>query len=152
MTRNDALFLLSRHYHEVLEVFDRLFQHIFNGLNEHYKAEIEAVKRQFPFNDLKYETGKTKDPATGEGKRSKIFTFREAIDLLRKFGGKVVSAKNKELEKQIRSGELNESAIRNLMDVVEQNQVHAATLPEKPYLEDLSTKDEKVLGQVVLEQ
>eukprot|EP00434_Breviolum_minutum_P036144 symbB.v1.2.032015.t1/scaffold3786.1/size52255/2 len=43
------------HYHEVLAVLDGLFNHIFKGLTERFAREIEAVKTQYPFEDLKWK-------------------------------------------------------------------------------------------------
>eukprot|EP00435_Cladocopium_sp_Y103_P075386 s3_g57.t1 len=43
------------HYHEVLDVLDGLFNHIFKGLTERFAREIEAVKTQYPFEDLKWK-------------------------------------------------------------------------------------------------
>ena len=42
------------HYHEVLDVLDELFVFIFDGLNQRYPVEIERIRAQFPFEDLKY--------------------------------------------------------------------------------------------------
>jgi aspartyl-tRNA synthetase len=42
------------HYDEVLQLISNLFLHIFDGLNEMCKIEIELVKKQYPFIDLKY--------------------------------------------------------------------------------------------------
>merc|ERR1719230_2352171 len=35
------------HYHEVLEVLDGMFNHIFTGLTKSFKDEIEAVRKQY---------------------------------------------------------------------------------------------------------
>ncbi|CAE7655501.1 aspS1 [Symbiodinium sp. CCMP2592] len=43
------------HYHEVLDVLDGLFNHIFTGLTEKFAREIEAVKTQYPLEDLKWK-------------------------------------------------------------------------------------------------
>eukprot|EP00913_Durusdinium_trenchii_P001975 g1827.t1 len=43
------------HYHEVLEVLDGLFNHIFKGLTERFGREIEAVKSQGDLQDLKWK-------------------------------------------------------------------------------------------------
>ncbi|KAJ3183600.1 aspartate--tRNA ligase dps1 [Gaertneriomyces sp. JEL0708] len=42
----------DEHYHEVLDLFDGLFVHILDGLKTRYSAEIEVVKRQYPFEDF----------------------------------------------------------------------------------------------------
>eukprot|EP00545_Synedropsis_sp_CCMP1620_P013600 CAMPEP_0119016148 /NCGR_PEP_ID=MMETSP1176-20130426/11840_1 /TAXON_ID=265551 /ORGANISM="Synedropsis recta cf, Strain CCMP1620" /LENGTH=606 /DNA_ID=CAMNT_0006969481 /DNA_START=73 /DNA_END=1893 /DNA_ORIENTATION=+ len=50
----DLEMTIHEHYDEVLEVFSDLFIHIFDGLNERCAAEIERVREQHPFEDLKY--------------------------------------------------------------------------------------------------
>ncbi|KAI9008277.1 hypothetical protein BC832DRAFT_553613 [Gaertneriomyces semiglobifer] len=44
----------DEHYHEVLDLFDGLFVHILDGLKTRYSAEIEVVKRQYPFEDFMF--------------------------------------------------------------------------------------------------
>jgi len=43
------------HYHEVLDLYDGLFIHIFENLPKRFAKEIEVIKRQFPFEDFKYQ-------------------------------------------------------------------------------------------------
>ena len=43
-------------YHEVLDVLEELFLHIFEGINSRCKSELEAVGSQFPFTKLRFET------------------------------------------------------------------------------------------------
>merc|ERR1712048_1307009 len=66
------------HYHEVLDVLDGMFNHIFVGLNARFKDEIEAVRKQYPFEDLKW-----KYPCLR-------LTFKEAVALLRAKGPAVL--------------------------------------------------------------
>ena len=70
----DMEMTIFEHYHEVLDIFDELFVFLFDGLNERFKLEIEAVKRQFPFKDLEYK------------KPSLRLQWPEAISLLRENG------------------------------------------------------------------
>ena len=48
----DLEMAIDEHYHEVLRTLDRTFKHIFSGLYEKYRPEIEVIKRQFPHEDL----------------------------------------------------------------------------------------------------
>jgi len=73
----DMEMTFQEHYYEVLEVFSNLFCYIFDGLNERYRDEIEAVRSQYPFEDLKY-----KNP-------SLRITFQEGMALLREAGYEV---------------------------------------------------------------
>lgn len=70
------------HYHEVLEVLDGLFNHIFEGLQTRFKREIDAVRSQYPFEDLKW-----KYPC-------KRLTFKEAVGLLRSKGPAILQKRS----------------------------------------------------------
>jgi aspartyl-tRNA synthetase len=50
----DFEMVIHEHYNEALAVFNDLFIYIFDGLNERCKVELERVREQFPFKDLKY--------------------------------------------------------------------------------------------------
>jgi len=113
------------HYHEVLEVLDGLFNHIFEGLNSRFRREIDAVREQFPFEDLKW-----KYPC-------KRLTFKEAIGLLRSKGPAVLERKLKAAESDYEKGLI---------------QKHLESVKVHEDEEDISTEDEKVLGVVMLEE
>lgn len=65
------------HYHEVLDVMDRLFVGIFKGLNTRFKRELEAIGQQFPFEPLQFL-----EPTLR-------ITFTEGIQLLRGAGQEI---------------------------------------------------------------
>lgn len=69
----DLEMVIEEHYHEVMELLDDLFKHMFAGLREKYSKEIAAVHRQFPADEFKWREGP-------EG--TLRLTFREAIDML----------------------------------------------------------------------
>lgn len=50
----DLEMTIHEHYDEVLEVFSDLFIHIFDGIKAKCKNELERVREQHPFEDLKY--------------------------------------------------------------------------------------------------
>merc|ERR1719240_1923539 len=77
----DMEMTFMEHYSEVLEVLDGLFDHIFRGLNERFRDEIEAVRRQYPFEDLKWKYPCLKIP------------FYEGMKLLREHGPTIIEAK-----------------------------------------------------------
>ena len=54
-----------------------MYLYIFDGLNERFRDEIEAVRRQFPFEDLKYN------------KPSLRLTWPDIIALLREAGEEI---------------------------------------------------------------
>ncbi|OAY23853.1 aspartate--tRNA ligase 2, cytoplasmic [Manihot esculenta] len=45
---------IKKHYSEVMGIVDRLFVTMFDHLNEKCKKELDAVRRQYPFEPLKY--------------------------------------------------------------------------------------------------
>ncbi len=69
----DLEMAIEEHYHEVMELLDGLFLHLFRGLKQRYSKEIEAVRKQFPADEFKWRDGP-------EGTLK--FTFKEAVDLL----------------------------------------------------------------------
>ena len=56
-----------------MELLDSLFIHMFRGLREKYKNEIEVIGKQFPADEFKWREGP-------EGTLK--LSFREAVDLL----------------------------------------------------------------------
>mmetsp|Transcript_20506 Transcript_20506/g.31601 ORF Transcript_20506/g.31601 Transcript_20506/m.31601 type:complete len:608 (-) Transcript_20506:1979-3802(-) len=50
----DLEMVIHEHYDEILELFSELFIHIFDGINDRCKDELERVREQHPFEDLKY--------------------------------------------------------------------------------------------------
>ncbi|GAB5587918.1 aspartate--tRNA ligase dps1 [Umbelopsis nana] len=50
----DMEMAFEEHYHEVLDVLDEMFVSIFTGLKELFNTELEAVKRQMPFEDFQF--------------------------------------------------------------------------------------------------
>lgn len=70
----DLEMAIHEHYDEILDVFSDLFIAIFDGLNERCRNEIERVREQHPFEDLKYLKPTLK------------ITFAEGCKLLREAG------------------------------------------------------------------
>ncbi|KAI0318974.1 hypothetical protein OF83DRAFT_875380 [Amylostereum chailletii] len=66
----DLEMTIEEHYHEVMELLDGLFKHLFAGLQEKYKKEIDAVNVQFPAEEFKWKEETLK------------LTFAQAVDLL----------------------------------------------------------------------
>ena len=69
----DLEMAIEEHYHEVMELLDSLFLHIFRNLKQKYAKEIETVRKQFPADEFKWREGP-------EGTLK--LSFREAVDLL----------------------------------------------------------------------
>lgn len=114
------------HYSEVLEVMDALFNHIFQGLTDRCKVEIEAVREQYPFEDLKWKYPCLKMP------------FKDAIALLKKHGPGICEQDLKDVVKD----DLEDYNRKLIQD-------HLEAINAKEEEEDLSTKDEKVLGRII---
>lgn len=70
----DLEMVIHEHYNECLDVFSDLFVYIFDGLNQRCKAELERVREQHPFEDLKYKNPTLK------------ITYAEGCQLLRDAG------------------------------------------------------------------
>jgi aspartyl/asparaginyl-tRNA synthetase len=78
----DMEMCINEHYDEVMDVFSDLFIYIFDGLNERCKAELERVREQHPFEDLKYCRPTLK------------LTYAEGCALLREAGVEQVSSRD----------------------------------------------------------
>jgi len=124
-TGMDIEMTFKDHYHEVLDMLDGVFNHIFTGLKTRFPREIEAVRAQYPFKDLQW-----KHPC-------KRFTFQEAVTLLREKGPallkKRLAAEKDPYEKGL---------IEKHLEAVLAHDIE----------EDISTADEKVLGVLVHEE
>ncbi|KAI9324944.1 aspartyl-tRNA synthetase, cytoplasmic [Zopfochytrium polystomum] len=73
----DLEMAFEEHYHEVLDLFDKLFVFIFDVLKTRFAAEIEAVKKQFPFEDFLYLP------------KTLRLDFKEGIKMLREAGAEI---------------------------------------------------------------
>ncbi|KAL1498912.1 hypothetical protein AB1Y20_013434 [Prymnesium parvum] len=126
-------------YHEVLDVIEGVFLHIFEGLNQRCKAEIEAVRAQYPFKDLRFS------------RPSLRMRFDEACTLLRTHGPAVGARQLAELQAQLQAAEAagKDELAREVKQLVVDMEKHLATVPTHADDEDLSTRDEKLLGAVV---
>lgn len=118
----DMEMVFNDHYSEVLDVLDGMFNHIFTGLNQRFKDEIEAVRKQYPFEDLKW-----KFPCLR-------LTFQEAIELLKAEGPAILEARLKETDKDYDRGLI---------------QRHLESILAHDIEEDIGTEDERVLGQIM---
>eukprot|EP01083_Nonionella_stella_P070809 189669_1 len=63
----------KEHYHEVLSVIGNMFVYIFKNINKHYKAELEAVNAQYPFEPLPFDD------------KLLILTFKEAKQMTNEY-------------------------------------------------------------------
>jgi len=126
-------------YHEVLEVLEGIFLHIFEGINERCPKELEAVRAQYPFEDLKF------------GRPSLRLRYQEAVQLLRQHGPAIGAERLSALEAQQAAAEAagDAESAKDLASLVKDMREHLKTVPEHGDEEDLSTRDEKLLGAVI---
>lgn len=126
-------------YHEVLDVLEELFLHIFEGINSRCKSELEAVGSQFPFTKLRFERPPLR------------MRFDEAVALLRLHGPKIGQDILDDLEAQVLHANASGSVERvaELSKLANDAREHLSTVPSLADDEDLSTRDEKLLGAVV---
>jgi nondiscriminating aspartyl-tRNA synthetase len=73
-TMLDMEMSFKNHYFEVIDVIHGLFYHIFEGLRNNYKHELNVVANQYPFEILEY----TKEVVK--------LTFHEGVELLKEKG------------------------------------------------------------------
>ena len=118
----DLEMTFREHYHEVLDVLDRTFNAVFDGLNQSYAEELEAVRAQFPFENLRYRYPCLR------------FTYPEAMALLRAEGPAHLRALQETT---------TDEAERLRLKKREQD---VATHGD---LDDIGTEDEKLLGEIV---
>ncbi|OMO90006.1 Aspartyl/Asparaginyl-tRNA synthetase, class IIb [Corchorus olitorius] len=68
---------IKDHYSELMDMVDRLFVTIFDGLNERCGNELEAVRKQYPFEPLRYTPNTLR------------LTFEEGVEMLKDAGVEV---------------------------------------------------------------
>ncbi len=73
-TGMDIEMAIDEHYHEVLRTLDGLFKHIFKGIYERHRHDLEVVKRHFPHEDLVWLDETPRIP------------FKEAVRMLNESG------------------------------------------------------------------
>jgi aspartyl-tRNA synthetase len=76
----DMEMAIHESYHEVLDVLDDLFVHMFRGLNERCARELGVVGEQFPFRPLRFLP------------KTLRLTFAEGVEMLREAGHEVSGA------------------------------------------------------------
>jgi nondiscriminating aspartyl-tRNA synthetase len=90
----DMEMVISEHYDEVMDVFSDLFIYIFDGINERCRNELEAVRTQHPFEDLKYLRPTLK------------LTYAEGCALLREAGAEQGDYEDLSTENEKRLGDI----------------------------------------------
>ncbi|KAK9704638.1 aspartate--tRNA ligase dps1 [Basidiobolus ranarum] len=70
----DLEMAFEEHYHEVMYLIGDLFTYIFDGLKTQYRAEIETIRRQYPFEEIEYPPKPLR------------LEFKDAVALLRENG------------------------------------------------------------------
>jgi aspartyl-tRNA synthetase len=131
----------KEHYHEVLEVMDGMFNHIFHGLSKKYKKELEAIREQYPFEDLKWSYPCLK------------LEYKDAVGLLVKHGPGIIEGDIAAVEKDLAAlgpevAETDETRKR-LEKRKSELQAHLESVKVHKENEDMGTSDEKVLGRVI---
>ena len=130
----------KEHYSEVLDVMDGVFNFIFTGLTTQFKTEIEAVKDQYPFDDLKWSYPCLK------------LEYRDAIKLLVDQGPAVIEADISGIEAELSllsGGAETEEQRKRLEKRRGELQAHLESVKIHKENEDMGTSDEKVLGRVI---
>ena len=125
-------------------MLEDLFLSIFEGINARCGAEVEAVRAQYPFDDLKF--GKP-------GAKEHWLTYPEAVGLLREhgpaMGAEQLAALDAQLSAAVASSGDDSERARELKQLIADMKAHLATVPAHGDDEDISTRDEKLLGAVM---
>ena len=121
----DMEMTFMENYAEVVDMLDRTFNAVFDGLNDGFANELEAIRAQHPFENLRYRYPCLR------------FTYVEAMALLRTEGPKILraaaEATTDDAERQ--HLKLREESVSTHGDLV-----------------DIGTEDEKLLGEVIANQ
>jgi aspartyl-tRNA synthetase len=124
------------HYAEVLDMMDGVFNHIFTGLTTRYAKELEAVREQHPFEDLKWSYPCLK------------LEFKDAVGLLVQHGPALleqdIAAIDAELEKTT-----DEESVKKLEKRKSEIAAHLVSVKVHQENEDMGTSDEKILGRII---
>ena len=130
----------KEHYDEVLDVMDGLFNFIFENLSIQLRDEIEAVRAQYPFEDLKWSYPCLR------------LEYKDAIKLLVSEGPAVImsdiQAVSDELAALAEGSETIELKKR-LEKRKEELEAHLESVKRHGENQDMGTSDEKVLGRIV---
>ena len=118
----DMEMTFKEHYHEVLDMLDQTFNAVFDGLNAQFKDELNAIRTQHPFKDLRYRYPCLR------------FSYPEAMKLLRDHGPALL--------KQKAAAAADEAEKAELLGRIEGVASHDD-------IEDIGTADEKLLGEIV---
>jgi aspartyl-tRNA synthetase len=129
------------HYSEVLDVMDAMFNHIFTGLNTACKKELEAVRQQHPFEDLKWSYPCLR------------LEYPEAVRLLVENGPGVIQGDIDNIELELASMEANNPELEESRKRLEKRKsellAHLESVTVHKENQDMGTSDEKVLGRVI---
>jgi aspartyl/asparaginyl-tRNA synthetase len=129
----------KEHYDEVLDVMDSMFNHMFKGLTERFKTELDAVREQYPFEDLKWS-----NPCLR-------LEYKDAIKLLVEKGPDIIEGDlmvvNGSLESldQDQDDEQRKRLEKRKAELL----AHLESVKLRKETEDMGTSDEKVLGRVI---
>jgi aspartyl/asparaginyl-tRNA synthetase len=118
----DMEMTFKEHYSEVLDVLDRTFNAVFDGLNQEYSEELDIVRAQHPFTDLRYRYPCLR------------LAYPEAMELLRSKGPALLRA--------MQSATTDDAEREHL----QQRERDVASHGD---LDDIGTEDEKLLGEIV---
>ncbi|KAK6129846.1 hypothetical protein DH2020_036432 [Rehmannia glutinosa] len=85
---------IKEHYSEVMDIVDRLFVTMFDNLNEKCSKELEAINRQYPFENLKYL------------RKTLRLTFEEGVQMLKEAGVEIDPLGDLNTESERKLGQL----------------------------------------------
>uniref|UniRef100_A0A1D1Y570 aspartate--tRNA ligase n=2 Tax=Anthurium amnicola TaxID=1678845 RepID=A0A1D1Y570_9ARAE len=85
---------IKEHYSEVMDIVDRLFVEIFDHLNQNCQKELDAIRKQYPFEPLKYLP------------KTLRLTFQEGVQMLQEAGVEIDPMGDLNTESERKLGQL----------------------------------------------
>lgn len=85
---------IKEHYSEVMDIVDRLFVTMFDCLNERCTMELQAIRTQYPFENLKYL------------RKTLRLTFEEGVQMLKEAGVEIDPLGDLNTESERKLGQL----------------------------------------------
>jgi aspartyl-tRNA synthetase len=129
---------IKEHYHEVLDVMDALFNHLFTGLSTTYRRELDSIRAQYPFEDLKWRYPCLK------------LEYKDAVSLLVKHGPRFIESDIAAIETELESV-TDEESRKRLEKRKSELAAHSESVKRHEPNQDMGTSDEKILGRVIRE-
>ena len=123
------------HYHEVLQLIGKLFIYVFEGIKNEYQYELQTIKQQYGFKELKYNPEKLL-----------ILTYHEAKNMTQKYFEELIENEKYEECKILLC---KKEIIEQFEELMKENKKEEMKLMLKRASKDFTTSEEKLLGELI---